>query len=465
LCPGSRAGLAEPPLELFGPVQSFREVEALTDCSSLGDALSWLDGHQNLERMLADVRSSPPDLGRMRKLVDLLGHPERTYRGLHVTGTNGKTSTARAAAALLEAKGLRVGLFTSPHLERINERIVADGFPISDAELAAVLGELALLEPMMDQRPTWFELMTAAALMWFADRPVDVAVVEVGMGGRFDATNVVDADVAMVTNIGLDHLEFLGPTRLDVAWEKAGVVKPGSLLVLGETDPELYSKFAEQSPSQVWLAGRDYCLERNDLAVGGRLLDLRTPLARYEDLWLDLHGSHQGANFAAAVAGVEGFFGHDLGEDLVRRVAGSLRSPGRLELVGRDPLVLLDGAKNLEGARAAGLAVEEEFGKERPLVLVVGMLKGKDPEAMLCALGAQRAKLVVACPAPSPRSLPPEAVVEAASRLGATAASAPGVQEALELALGSSEPEDLVLVAGSLYVVGAARRFFPSVAR
>jgi dihydrofolate synthase/folylpolyglutamate synthase len=408
--------------------------------------------------MLADTHRPPPDLERMRRLTDVLGQPQQTAPVVHVTGTNGKTSTARALTSLLTAKGLRVGTFTSPHLERINERLATDGEPISDADLAEVLTDLAGLEPLLgdDGRLTWFEILTGAALRWFADRPVEVAVYEVGLGGRWDATNVVDASVAVITNIGLDHVEFLGPTRADVAGEKAGIIKPGSTLVLGERDPDLRPIFEREQPADLWLAGRDYECTRNDLAVGGRILDLRTPGGRYDDVFLDLHGSYQGDNFAAALAATEAFFGAPLDDRLVRDAAATVRSPGRLEIVGHDPLLVLDGAKNLEGAESSAAAVLEEFGA-RSLILVVGMLHGKDPEAMLRALGAGRARLVVACPPPSPRAQPAGALVAAALRLGAHAVEAESVADALQVAIDEAGPDDLILVTGSLYTVGSAR--------
>jgi dihydrofolate synthase/folylpolyglutamate synthase len=410
--------------------------------------------------MLADRRTAIPDLSRMRRLVDVLGHPERAAPAIHVTGTNGKTSTARCLTALLTAKGLRVGTFTSPHLERINERLAADGLPISDADLAEVLTSLAGVEPLLgdDVRLTWFELLAGAAMWWFADRPVDVAVYEVGLGGRWDATNVVDAGVAVVTNVGLDHVEFLGHTRAEVAGEKAGVVKPGATLVLGERDPELRPLFEREDPGEIWWIGEEYEVLRNDLAVGGRVLDLRTPAARYDDVWLDLHGRHQGDNFAAALAAAEAFFAAPLDDRLVREAAATVSSPGRLEIVGHEPLIVLDGAKNLEGAHHAAAAIEEEFGSIRSLILVVGMLHGKDPEEMLRALGAGHAGLVVACPPPSPRAQPAGVVAAAAARIGVPVVEAvDSVPEALDLALRWAEPEDLILVTGSLYVVGAAR--------
>lgn len=423
----------------------------------LGDVLAWLDAHQNLERMLADRSRAVPDPGRMRRLVDLLGDPQKASPIVHITGTNGKTSTSRALTQLFMAKGLSVGTFTSPHLEVINERISANGEAISDDELAEILTGIAAIETLLgDMRPTWFEVLTAAAFRWFAERPVDVAVVEVGLGGRWDATNVGDGAVAVVTNIGLDHTEFLGTSRSSIAYEKAGIVKPGSTLVLGEADPALYPVFEAEAPSQLWWAGRDFAVESNQLAVGGRLLDLRTPEARYEGLFLDLHGRHQGANFADALAAAEAFFAAPIEEPLVAEAAASLRSPGRLEVVGRQPLVLLDGAKNIEGARSLASALDD-FGEVASMIFVVGMLEGKDPAEMLRALGATRSRLVVTCPPPSPRAQAPAKIAAAAAGLGCSTAEAGSVQEALEVALAAADPEDMVVVTGSLYVVGAAR--------
>jgi dihydrofolate synthase / folylpolyglutamate synthase len=419
-----------------------------------------------MERMLASVHTGhavAPDLSRMRSLMDVLGHPERAAPVIHITGTNGKTSTARAITSLLTAKGLRVGTFTSPHLSSVNERIASDGAPIPDSDLAEVLGSLADFESLVGDRLTWFELMTAAAFVWFSDRPVDVTVLEVGMGGRWDATNVASAAVAVVTNVGLDHVEFLGPTREDVAREKAGIIEPSSVAIVGETMPSLVSIFEAEGPAQLWRLGWEFDCPRNDLAVGGRSLDLRTPATSYDELWLDLHGAHQGRNFACAVAAVEAFFDAPLDDRLVRESAAIVSSPGRMEIVSREPLIVLDGAKNLEGAAAATEAVAEEFGPTRSVILVVGMLAGagKDPVAMLSALGVggrvPAVRLVIACPAPSPRRVDAVDVAAAARSLGAEALEAPGVSEALDAAVAEATDRDLVLVTGSLYVVGAAR--------
>ena len=217
---------------------------------NLGDALAWLDRHQNLERILADRRLQAPNPERMRRFAHLLGDPQTYQPVVHITGTNGKTSTARAISQLFISMGLNVGTFTSPHLEKLNERIMVGLEPISDEDLAEVLSDLAALETLVGEgeRPTWFELLTAAAFRYFADRPVDVAVIEVGMGGRWDATNIADGAVSIVTNVSLDHTELLGPTREHIASEKAGIVKPGATLVLGETDPGLYDIFVAEGP-------------------------------------------------------------------------------------------------------------------------------------------------------------------------------------------------------------------------
>lgn len=427
---------------------------------NLGDALAWLDRHQNLERILADESLRVPRPERVRALVDLMDDPQDKQPAVHVTGTNGKTSTARAVSQLLIFKGLTVGTFISPHLEQINERIMVDLQPIGDYDLAEVLSELAALEPLLGEglRPSWFELMAAAAFGYFANRPVDAAVVEVGMGGRWDATNVVDGTVAIVTNIALDHTELLGPTREHIAGEKAGIVKPGSTLVLGETDPALYDIFAAEQPEALWLAGRDYAVESNVMAVGGRLVDLRTPGASYEGIYLPLHGRHQADNFIAALAGTEAFFGRPLEPDIVAAAAAAISSPGRLEVVRQRPLVVLDGAKNVAGAQSSSAAVREEFGTGRAHILVVGMLRGKSALEMLEALDASTARLVVTCPPPSPRAQPADEVAAAAARsLGCRAVATGSVLEALEVALAEADDDDLVLVTGSLYTVGAAR--------
>lgn len=431
----------------------------------LASAIEWLDAHTNLEAsgpgagVCPKARVRAPSLERIRPLVKLLGRPQGDYPLVHVTGTNGKTTTTRIAAHLLAARGLSVGAFTSPHLERVNERLAWSGEPIADGALAEVLGLVAAVEPVLPEPPSYFEILTAAAYRWFADLAVDVAVVEVGLGGTWDATNVADGAVAVVTNVSIDHTEYLGPTRASIATEKAGIVKPGATLVLGETDPELEGLFLEQGPARVLRRGADFGVERNRRAHGGRLLDLRTPKGRYPDLYLPMHGAFQADNVALALAAVEAFFDAPLDPDLVAEALATLRSPGRLEVVGQQPLVLLDGAHNVAGAEALVAALDEEF-RPGPRTLLVGLLREKDPRLMLEALGAPAAERLVACPPPSLRALDPAALAAAALDLG----MAPGrvqvadtVAEGVARALAVTPADGQLVVAGSLYLVGEAR--------
>ena len=419
------------------------------------EALAWLEGHANLEAAVADP--APPTLDRMRRLAAVMGDPQHAAPVVHLTGTNGKGSTARMITALLGSRGLSVGTYTSPDLERVNERLAWDLQPITDEELTELLEALAGLEGLLEERLTRFEVLTGAAFRWFADVAVDAAVVEVGMGGRWDATNVADGQVAVVTNVSLDHAEVLGPSVVEIAREKAGIVKPASTLVLGETDEAIAAEFLARPAGAVWQRGRDFAASRNRAAHGGRVVDLRTPGATYDDVFLPFYGAHQGDNAAVALAAAEAFFDAPLDETVVRDAFAGLRLPGRMEVVGRHPLVVLDGAHNPAGARAAAATFAEAFGTDRPLVMVVGMLRGRDPAEMLEALGAGKARLVVAAPPPSPRSLPPAAVAGAARTLGVEARAAASVPEAVAGALDSAGDEDVVVVTGSLYLVGAAR--------
>ena len=390
-----------------------------------------------------------------------MGDPQASYPVIHLTGTNGKGSTARMLTALLVEKGLSVGTYTSPHLERINERMAWNGDPIDNASFVEVIEAVAQLEDLLDSPPTHFEIVTAAAYRWFADIAVDVAVVEVGLGGRWDATNVADGQVAAVTNVSLDHAEVIGPTLADIAEEKAGIVKPGSVVVIGETEPELVEIFAKAafaaSAESVWLRGRDFDCTANDLAHGGRHIELVTPGARYPGLFLPVHGAYQGENAAMALAAAEAFFGAPLDPEVVADALGRVTLPGRLEVVSRDPLLILDGAHNPAGAARSTAAIEEAFAGRGGRILVVGMLVGRDPVEMLEAFDAGSARLVVTCPPPSPRAMPAAEVAGAAMALGTDAEEAASVPEAVATALALASPDELVVVTGSLYVVGAAR--------
>jgi dihydrofolate synthase/folylpolyglutamate synthase len=428
--------------------------------TDLPDALAWLDSHVDFESAMP-TRRTLPSLDRMRKLATLLGEPQTAYPVIHITGTNGKGSTAAMATSLLSARGLRVGTYTSPNLSLVNERISRNDEPIDDEAFTDVLDSLARIELLMDEPPTRFELLTAAALTWFADEAVDVAVVEVGLGGTWDCTNVVDAAVAVVTNISYDHTEVLGPTLEDIARDKAGIFTSGCRAVVGETDPTLVALFrraaTEAGAEEFWARGIDFACTSNRLAVGGRLVDLRTPAAAYGELLVPLHGSHQGDNAACALAAVEAFFGDALHEDVVEEGFAAVRVPGRLEVVGRHPLVLVDGAHNAAGMMVLARSISEEFVTDGHVIAVVGMLNGRDPSAMLEALVSAGVRTVVACAPDSPRAIPAAEVAEAAYSLGMEVAVAATPTEAVRLAVERSGPEDLVVACGSLYVVADVR--------
>jgi dihydrofolate synthase/folylpolyglutamate synthase len=427
----------------------------------LPEALAWLDSHIDFESTMP-TRRSLPSLDRMRALVGLLGDPQMAFPAIHITGTNGKGSTAAMATALLRAQGLSVGTYTSPNLARVNERLARHGEPIDDDAFVEVLEALARLEPLMDEPATRFELLTAAALAWFADEAVDVAVIEVGLGGRWDCTNVVDGEVAVLTNVSFDHTEVLGPTLEDIARDKSGIFKANARVIVGETDPTLVALLGQAAEAagaaEVWVRGNQFACTSNRLAVGGRLIDVRTPGAAYGELLVPLHGTHQGDNASAALAAVEAFFGVPLHEDVVAEGFASVRVPGRLEVVGRHPLVVVDGAHNVAGMLVLARSLVEEFTVDGEAQAVVGMLTGRDPVAMLEALLTAGVRSVVACAPDSPRALPAETVAEAAAGLGMEATVAPSPGEAVQLALSRAGPDDRVVVCGSLYVVAEARR-------
>jgi dihydrofolate synthase / folylpolyglutamate synthase len=397
----------------------------------------------------------------MEALVDVLGEPQRAYPVIHLTGTNGKGSVARMVTALLSAHGLTVGTYTSPHLERVNERITRDGQPIGDDDLVQVVELLRQVEPLVVERtgrtPSWFELLTAAAYLWFSDVAVDVAVVEVGLLGRWDATNVADGTVAVVTNVEGDHTDFAPGWRVAVATEKAGIVKPGATLVLGEADPELRPVFAATPAERTWVRDEDFGAEDDRLGVGGRVVTVRTPNGVLDDLLVPVWGAHQGENLAVAVAATEAFFDRALDRAVTMTALAELTLPGRCEVVRHHPLVVLDGAHNAAGAEVLATTMAEDLAFADSQVLVVGALQGRDAVALLEALRAPAARLVVATEPPTVRGLPAAELGAAALAMGAEVEVVPDAHDAVGRALAVADPDDLVCVTGSLYLVGAVR--------
>jgi len=418
-------------------------------------ALRYLDQHTNLEATAG--RAEGLSLDRMRALMSVLGDPQGACPVIHITGTNGKGSVARMVTNLLVASGLSVGTYTSPHLERINERIARNGEPIPDEALAEAIAAVAGIEPLSGVVPSYFEILTAAAFRWFSDVAVDVMVLEVGMLGRFDATNVADAAVAVLTNVGHDHTDGQGAWQAAIAGEKVGIVKPGSTFVLGETNADLRPIFDTAEAGKVWVRDQDFACDDSVLALGGRVLRLRTPSGTIDDVYLPLHGAHQGDNASIALAAAEAFFDRPLEDDLVRQAFAAVTVPGRFEIVQREPTVVLDAAHNVDGALACAATLTEELTLAGSLIMVVGMLQGRDPAEMLDALDAVDAGFLVACTPDSPRAVPAPAIAAVADGMGIVAEAATTPADAVDRALAVASSDDLVLVTGSVYVVGSAR--------
>jgi len=422
-----------------------------------GEALNYLDEHASYEKT---GRVESPSLDNINTFMDLMGQPHLSYPVIHITGTNGKGSTTQIITQLLIAHGLQVGTYTSPHLETLTERISRNNEPISEQDFADCVAAIADIEVIGGVRPSYFEVMTAAAFRYFADTAVDVAVIEVGMLGRWDATNVVNSSVAVITNIALDHTEFAGPRLEDIAFEKVGISKPGSVLVVGDTNEELREIWNAAESAAVLLRGNDFEISENELAVGGRMIDVRTERAVYKELPLPLHGQHQGENASIALTAVEEFFGNVLDIEVVREGFAAVKMPGRFEVLGRGPLVVIDGAHNPAGADVCAQVFFDDFSPEGKRILVVGALKGRDPQMLLSALRADEFDVVICCTAPSPRGLVAADLGSAAKQMGCEqVVVCETVEAACDKALNIAREEDAVLVAGSLYVVGSARTF------
>ncbi|HZD78506.1 MAG TPA: folylpolyglutamate synthase/dihydrofolate synthase family protein [Actinomycetota bacterium] len=417
------------------------------------EALAELDARQP-ERMV-------PDLSRITALAELLDDPQLTYPTLHITGTNGKTTTARVVTSLACAHGLTAGLYTSPHLLSVRERIALCGVPISEEEFTETYEHLLPFLRTVDgrgKRVTYFETLTALSFLWFSDKPVSLGVFEVGMGGAWDATNLVAGDVAVLCPIALDHPE-LGSTVLEVATEKAGIIKPGKVVVAREQPPDALGVIRDRCreyEARLVLEGPDFGIEERRQAVGGQQLLVRGTEASYDDLFVPLVGEHAARNAGAAVVALEAFLERPLSADAVREGLAAASSPGRLEIVGRHPLVVLDGAHNPAGAAALAGALREAFTWER-LHLVIAVSANKDIPGIAAALAPLAAR-AYATRNSSERSAPADQVGRAMAAAGTPTETFGSVEEALVAAGASAGARDLILVTGSLYTVADARR-------
>lgn len=412
------------------------------------------------------MKSMAPSLHRIEALCEALNHPERAVPAIHVTGTNGKTSTARIATSLLQVAGLSVGTYTSPHLQTIRERIALNGQPIDGESFGDVFDHLRpyleLTEGRLEESLTYFEILTAMFFLWAAEQPVDAMVVEVGLGGRWDATNVIDAPVAIITNIGLDHAGLLGKERTTIAREKSGVIDQDAIVVTAERAPDVLAVIrgeADKAQAQVSALDRDFAIADNRIAVGGRYLSLNSSRASYEGLYLPLHGSHQGLNAAVALEAATRFLpAQPLGQELVEKAFSETKAPGRLERVRvgeGSPVLVLDVAHNPDGVSALVSSLLEAFAFERA-IFVVGILSDKDHRGMLAELERVECSLIITA-ARSERATPPEDLRAVAEGLGHESEVIDDVAKAVDAALERATKEELVCVMGSHYVVGEAR--------
>jgi dihydrofolate synthase/folylpolyglutamate synthase len=390
----------------------------------------------------------------------MLADPQNDYRSIHITGTNGKGTTTTVTSALLAATGLRVGTFTSPDLHAVNERIALNGDPIDDDTFIGLFSRLNDVESVTGIKLTRFELLTVAALLHFSDEGVDVAVMEVGMGGTWDSTNVINSDVAVLTNVDLDHTAVLGTTISAIASDKVGIFRQDGISIVATTNAvvvDIATKKANELGSTLWTLESDFSLERNDLALGGRAITLRTPYEHYEEILVSLHGIHQGVNAATAIIATEAFLGRALGEEVVRETLRTVRMPGRMELISRKPMIVVDGAHNPAGVRALVSTLDGAFHVEGTRRCIIGMLTGREIDDMVTPLVDLGFTEFHCCAPHSPRAVSAHDVAQAVRNAGGVAIEHPSVAAALAYAREHSTDEDLIVVAGSLYLVAEVR--------
>ncbi len=411
-----------------------------------------------------------PRVERTRRVLELLDDPQRTYRVVHVTGTNGKTSTSRIIESIVRAHGLRTGLFTSPHLERFTERIMIDGEPIDDGLVADAWDEIspfvdlvdAELSASGDAALTFFELLTVLAFAAFADAPVDVAVIEVGMGGSWDSTNAADGDVAVFAPISLDHQDRLGETIEEIAGVKAGIIKQGAAVVSAQQLPEAAQVLrAAAAAREATLAGEDDAFAVTDahLAVGGQMVSVRGLAGTYDDLYLPLYGAHQGHNAALAIAAVESLIGggaQPIAPDVLTDGLAQVTSPGRLQLIGVAPTVLVDSAHNPHGADALVRALGQSFDFDE-WGIVLGVFADKDVAGIVARLAPAAAHVFATAP-DSERAAEADEVADLVEPTGIPVTVHRDLDEAAEAARAWAAASDrrAVVIAGSVVLAGEA---------
>jgi dihydrofolate synthase/folylpolyglutamate synthase len=419
------------------------------------ESVAYLDGHINL--------GVKPGLERIRALLQAMGAPHLGYPLMHIAGTNGKTSTSRMATALLAARGVSTGTYISPHLERVEERLSANGEYATEAEFAMSVTDVAAFADVLvaggAEPNTYFELTTAAAFAFFAEKAVNAAVLEVGLGGRLDATNVVEADVCVVTGIGVEHTEFLGQDVATIAAEKLGIVDPGTILVTGDLPDEalvVANQKAKEMGIQHRVYGRDFGVAEAERGIRGWHATIDGAEETYEDIFLPVHGRHQLHNLAVAIAATEALVGGRLDPETVKEAMLALTLPGRMEPVSTRPLVLLDGAHNADGVAT----LVDSLGDEYPTVkwqVVLGIMGDKNVDLMIEALAPVAAGFVVTAPRSTRAKTPAELAERVSAAVDCPVLLAEDSEYAVDMAKAEAGADGHVLVTGSLYLVGEAR--------
>lgn len=427
------------------------------------EALDYLDSFINYERTSAYDYKASFKLDRMARLAEALGDPQRSVRSIHVAGTKGKGSTAAIIHSALKAAGKRTGLYTSPHLVSFRERIRINDTLISEEDVGRLMERVKkAVDAMGGERPTFFEIYTALAYLYFEEKRADIVVYEVGLGGRLDATNIIEPLVSVITPVSYEHTDILGATLGEIAGEKAGIIKENSVCVSAPQEEEalaVIEKVCAEKESSLILVGREIKFEELKASDECEVFTVKGLFGEYRDLHMRLLGSHQVINAAVAVGAVEAlrFSGVMIDPEAIRKGIEEAVWPGRLELIKGSPRILLDGAQNQASAKALAHAVKRQF-KYRKLILVLGVSKDKDIKGILKELVPLADAIVLTKSRIAERAMEPDLIKQLITPKDKVAAVTEKTEDALEAARAKAAPQDLVLVAGSLFIVGEARK-------
>jgi len=419
------------------------------------EALQYLDRFINREATAGRIHGL--SLAAMSELVECMGEPHKDLRAIHVTGTNGKGSVVSMTESLLSSKGLRVGSYMSPHVDTIRERFTLAGSQITEEIFSEIIFDVSQYVESHELEPSYFELLTAAAILLFSNEGVDAAVVEVGILGRFDATNVLEGEVAVITNIGKDHTDGSEGWRRSIAAEKAGIIVESKPLLLGNPEEDVFDLFEAENPDPIFQYGKDFSVEDSLPAVGGQVINVKGIFGQYEEIFLPLYGNRQAENAALSLATAEVFLEGPIPEEVVESAFGELVIPGRLEILSRRPVILVDGAHNKDSANHLAETINDVFPESRR-ILILGTLEPHSPEEIFTELKTISPELVIVCAAPSPRAINPNELEKVAMRLGLEVERAENPYEATLKALRIGDEEDLIVAAGSFYNISEVRR-------